>query len=190
MTKGRTKPSDQDLVSISEKPLLYEIKMLFATAQEIQTSSPGDIHNALIESFAIHARSLVSFLYWQNEGGGELSKCKGGKRPYRDDVFAEVFFDEVKTWSEQRPTKSGLLKTIHKRVGKEIAHLTFLRLDLTDDGKQWDCVNIAKDIAIVLREFLSVVPHHRVSSSFQQAVSSILQEQNSVGTRSTACTSL
>lgn len=168
MGKRHIRRSDQDLVEISNH-LLYEIQMLFETARALATAdraSERDVrmwatHNALLESFIIHARVLLDFLY--------------SSRRKPDDVIAQDFLDNASAWLQQRPKKSRLLKTSHKRVGKELAHLTYARLAVTPDEKQWQFVDIANEIGGVLKKFLRLVPEWRVSDPFRgflsQAVS-------------------
>lgn len=76
--------------------LTYEIQMLNGTGQVLSTfrANPSEdrdriIQNALIESFAVHARSLMAFLYPEN--------------PRPDDVVADDFFGDPRTG-----TRSGL----------------------------------------------------------------------------------
>lgn len=113
--------------------------------------------NALIECFAVHARVLLDFLY--------------SPRHKPDDVIAEDFFDYGSTWLQQRPEKSQLLTTIHKRVGKEVAHLTYARLAVTPEEKHWQFIDIANEIGVVLQEFLRMVPKYRMSDPFHQFIS-------------------
>jgi hypothetical protein len=130
MARGRVRRSDEELVAVSEH-LLYEIQMLFGTARTMATSIIGDgkdfqtwsIRNAMVESFTVHTRILLDFLYPSKMG--------------RDDVIADDFFDNPSTWVGQRPAESALLTEIHRRVGKEIAHLTYARLDVTPETKPW-----------------------------------------------------
>jgi hypothetical protein len=130
--------------------------MLSETASALRNSDikAGTIRNALIESFTIHARILLDFLYSTN--------------PQPDDVIAEDFFDDSSAWLKQRTQKTPLLTTIHKRVGKEIAHLTYARLDVTPEEKKWHFVDIANEIGTVLETFLKLLPASRVSGSFRQ----------------------
>ncbi|HHT9133569.1 MAG TPA: hypothetical protein ACFYD2_01580 [Candidatus Avalokitesvara rifleensis] len=160
MAKKRTQRSDKELVNVSEH-LLYEIAMLLGTALDLVNPASNkwtvSNANALIESFTIHARILLDFLYSNN--------------PQPDDVIAEDFFDDASVWLEQRQAKTRLLTTIHKRVGKEVAHLTYARLAVTPEDKKWHFPAITKEIDEVLRTFLRLVPASRVSDSFREYIS-------------------
>jgi hypothetical protein len=167
MAKIRKKRTDKELVDVSEH-LLYEIQMLFGTAQAMGTldlEGENDvrrwaIRNALVESFTVHARILLDFLF--------------STEPKPDDVIAEDFFDNGSTWLQYRPAKTQLLATIHKRVGKEVAHLTYARLAVIPEAKQWHFVNIANQISAVLEKFLRLVPASRGSDSFRRFISQII----------------
>ena len=72
--------------------------------------------------------------------------------------IAEDFFDAPEGWKSIRPAKTELLKTIHKRVGKEVAHLTYERQKVTPAMKVWRFAEIMKDVTTVVTEFLELVP--------------------------------
>lgn len=160
MAKKRKQRSDKELVAISED-LLYEINMLFGSTHCLRVfcaSTERDplrqtICNALVESCGIHARNLLDFLF--------------STSARQDDVISEDFFDDVIiTWRKKRPAKSTLLSTIHKRVAKELAHLTYSRLEVTPTSKRWQFHILAIEIGVVLKTFLQLVPSSRVSNSF------------------------
>ena len=71
--------SDTELKEASDH-LHYEITMLHGTMLLLATGALGQsvLLNALIESFTIHARALIHFLYPTN--------------PHQTDVLAEDFF--------------------------------------------------------------------------------------------------
>src|SRR5881396_2439827 len=106
-SRVRTTPADLRKAS---KHLYYELMMLtgLAHAQGIRTFE-SVIQNAVIESFTIHARVLLHFLF-------------SGKASQPDDVLAEDFFPEPKRWLEVRGDMPAPLQEVSRRVGKEIAH--------------------------------------------------------------------
>ena len=103
----------------------------------------GPMNNAFIESFVIHARVLLDFFYPFN--------------PRPDDVIATDFFDQAETWERARPEKTDLLKTIHKSVGKEAAHLSYARQKISEEKKNWDYEGIVRDIRFSVDCFLGIV---------------------------------
>jgi hypothetical protein len=123
-----------ELIKATEH-LKYEYSMLLAVAEALSSSLAlnGFLKNALLESFAIHFRSLVDFLY----------------RPANarsDDMAAEDFFDDQARWSEVRPTISPILDRGRRRAHKEIAHLTYARLAITESEKDWPFSEITTEI--------------------------------------------
>ncbi len=112
----------------------------------------GALNNAVLESFTLHARALLDFLYTE--------------KPQADDEIAEDYFDDPLQWPNARPEETESLKMIHKRVGKEVAHLTYARLDITPEAKQWPFVQIAYEINIAFSEFLKRVPTDRLSEDW------------------------
>ena len=156
--------SDEELQDISEH-LHYEIQMLYGTAWMLAafrvptTLSPLEqhiVHNALLESFTIHVRNLLDFLYGP------------GSKP--DDVLSDDFFDDPSLWPQKRPPKSSLLAEAHKRVGKEVAHSTYGRLKVTPETKPWSYLLIAREIGAVLQEFIKFVPTIRLNERVMKAL--------------------
>jgi hypothetical protein len=135
MPKKQTKPRDhfrplspQTLRKTSEH-VLYEIQM-FGLMTDLLTPHIWDeipeymargASNAMIESFTIHARALRDFLY---------------ATPRGDDVSAADWFP-AGVWEDLRGPEPEMLLDARKRTGKEITHLTYARLDRTEDDKLW-----------------------------------------------------
>lgn len=134
--------TQDELVAVSEH-LYYEIEMLNGTAFGLASGIAGEsvLKNALLESFLLHSRILLAFLYYDN--------------PRNDDVIAENF---VSDWALNRPPESPIFKEIHFRVGKEIAHLTYKRLSVTEETKQWRFLDIAEEVSRVLHIFVRRAP--------------------------------
>jgi len=149
----RKKRTDTELKKASGH-LYYEIEMFIGCAQELAKGAHNNrtVANALLESFTIHARAILDFLY-ASESARE------------DDVIAEDFFDEPCVWHSVRPEKTTLLDSIHKRVGKEIAHLTYTRQEVTPEAKKWHYLRIYHDVAKVLQPFLEKVPQSKLDPS-------------------------
>ena len=68
---GTRQHSDEELAGFSEEHLRYEVIMLHGTAQALRDFPPPDqdgtigpiTQYALLESFLIHVRVLINFLY-------------------------------------------------------------------------------------------------------------------------------
>lgn len=119
--------------------LLYEVRMLESLTLGLASGisgGKGPLHNALVESHAIHARVLHDFFY------SDSSR-------FDDDILASHFFS-VGQWAELRPSKPEILTALNARVGKEIAHLSYLRLG---EQSSWQVVEITKAIESVLEVF-------------------------------------
>jgi len=70
MAKARKVLSDPDLIAYSQEHVQYEISMLVAcghlSTRQFRSESTDlatVLHNAILESFAIHLRNVVDFLY-------------------------------------------------------------------------------------------------------------------------------
>jgi hypothetical protein len=126
--------------------LYYEIWMLMSLARIMLTGEyeKAPISNALLESFTIHTRALLDFFYSVN--------------PWEDDVIAEDFFRDPIEWLDLRPEMTNELMKVNRRVGKEVAHLTYARQNITPEEKQWYFMQIANDMSIVILEFLKHLP--------------------------------
>ena len=84
----------EELVETS-RHVLYEVHMLEVTASAIASEVyKGEmLNNALVESFLIHARNLIDFLF--SEGR------------YDTDVLAVHFLDDPDRWESQRGAPSA-----------------------------------------------------------------------------------
>ena len=161
---GTRQRSDEELAGFSEEHLRYEVRMLHGTAQALRDSArdqDGTIGRitryALLESFLIHARVLINFLY------------DGPK--WDDDVAAEDFFDKNEQWTKHRPAKSCLLRENQERINKAVAHLTKVRAGLKPEMKQWECWEIENEIGGILVQFCTLAPECRLGDEFRSFVS-------------------
>ena len=135
--------------------LFYEVDMLIETGRvlaSVMTGQPRVIKNAVLESFTLHTRVLLDFLY--------LDKPK-----WPDDVMALHFLDEPNKWKTNRPEKSQILESVHARVGTEVAHLTYKRLEISSEQRQWHFVAIAEEVATILNKLLKLVQRERLSET-------------------------
>ena len=95
--------------------------------------------NIRLETFIFHARNLIEFYY-----SGDTNKKE--KKKYEDDAWAVDFFIDKNTWYNLRPNIDAWKEKFFKRAGKEMAHLTYSRLDLNDVQKRWDVYEIVKPL--------------------------------------------
>lgn len=133
--------STAELIEVSVH-LRYELHMLEATARAL-AEAEVPLKYALIESFAVHARVLLEFLY-----------RKRGDRGVRDsDVLA---CDFCPGW--QAPPIPAVLERVPHRTGKEIVHLTYDRNGKTPEEWLWPVPAMRDAILIDMEKFLNVVP--------------------------------
>jgi hypothetical protein len=144
---GRKKRTPDELRQISED-LHYEVQMLLGSAQGLdsETTAEGTLHNALVESFAIHLRNMLDFL-WPDK-----LKRKS------DWVIAADFFPSPSDWEKLRPEISQQLLDSRVRAAKEIAHLTYTRPTVDPEQKDWDVRQIANEVTRVVEKFIRHVP--------------------------------
>jgi len=136
--------SKQEIISASEH-VCYEIWMFDQIGRALAHGlvGIGPAQNAFINSFAIHARNLIDFLY------KSISKAKS------DMIIAEHYFDDPKEWKAIRPELTTSLKRVKIRCDKQVAHLTFTR----QRKENWYFVNIASEIFKVVNVFIDNIDH-------------------------------
>lgn len=145
MSKAKTENRTVEELKGALKQLnKYEVWMLRSLANilAIDNQGQGVIHNALVESFLIHARLLIEFLYRDTQMKD-------------DDALAKDFFSPATKWQGIRPVKSRLLEETTQAANKHLVHLTYTRLE---EKKQWPCIKIANDIETVLKVFHENLP--------------------------------
>ncbi len=130
--------------------------MLDATARVLSTGifGPGAATNAFLESFTVHVRALLQFV--------------APTSPKPDDVLAEDFFDSREAWLQIRGELPAVLADVNRRVGKEIAHLTYARQKVTPEAKNWDVRAIWEALGELLQRFAEHALAERLGSSWQR----------------------
>lgn len=159
--------SDAELTKYSKDHLHYEIEKFFDVGSLfLRTALPltGDeavIRIALLESFVIHLRNLLFFLYPHS-------------RKSDNDVISNYFFvDIVKDWQRNRPRITPALDNARTRSHREISHLTVFRRDGRSESKEWPVFQLMQDIKQVLRAFVDNALAARLDSSVKGLVYSI-----------------
>jgi hypothetical protein len=119
--------------------------MLDIVARILATGAFGDgpVSDALLESFSIHARALLQFFFPIN--------------PKADDVLAEDYFAGTEEWERLRGPQPHALEQVNRRVGKEVAHLTYARLGISEEAKQWRILEITEALTDVAKRFRASV---------------------------------
>lgn len=113
---------DADKLRAISEHVLYEGQMVAGIGPALNAGQFGEDHgdvirNALVEAFAVHARGLSDFLF---------------RAPRQDDAAAEQFFAPGE-WAALRGEEiSPQLRAVRERTNKEIAHLTYSRLNVPE----------------------------------------------------------
>ena len=117
--------------------------MLHRTATGLATGliGQGPLYNALIESFAVHLRNLIDFLYEE----------KTEAKP--DWIFAQDYFSDPQEWILARPDKSEILKKAEIKAHKQVAHLTYVRRK----KEPWRFIEIMDEIYRPLSVFINKI---------------------------------
>ncbi|HYG99373.1 MAG TPA: hypothetical protein VD837_09605 [Terriglobales bacterium] len=159
MAKKTRDFSDADFSAYSSTHLLYEMHMLVGCASlfgcDILASDSLTVwafSNSRVESFAIHVRNLIDFLYPRG-------------RPCDTDVTAADF---MPAGTELEPI-SPTLQAARRRADKEIAHLTTSRLEDGDPGKLWH-VSLVHELFSVLREFVDAAMPTRLGTDVREFI--------------------
>ena len=141
----------KDILTAASKHLHYELWMLQSSASTQPQGSPSHVvNNALLETIALHSRVILDFLYDDN--------------PRTDDVNA---IDYISNWREIRPDKPKDLDEIDRRVGKEVAHLTYARLDVDPALKGWDVQKLASTVSELMGFFIARCRKDLLSSEWK-----------------------
>jgi hypothetical protein len=158
--KENTKKTEE----ISEH-LLYEIWMLFTTAIFLNRNNDMFFHpdnsvekNAFLESFVLHARALIDFLF---------------TKPIKDDVSISDFLPENNLWQTKYKNIPDFLKEIQEPINKTAAHLTYYRID---KNKEWDASKISRELGMILKDFFDEVESKYLKEEFNNLYTRIDQE--------------
>lgn len=134
--------------------------LLHAVKKAADERLSGPDRDAFVESFAIHVRCLRDFL-WRDD------------RAKPDDALASDFCRSG-IWTEARGPLPEALREIEgerNRIGREIVHLTYHRLDIGAESKQWHMGEILEVIADGLARFSELAEPARLGEQAREALS-------------------
>ncbi len=174
--KGGTRLDDSELRQYAENHLAREVEMLrwtgsflsaFTTATLSSERIAGDIAQAFressVESFAMHARNLIDFLYLRNHYGRDRS----------NDIVIEDYVGNDAVANRLVPI-TQLLIDARTKADKLIAHLATERETFGYYQKSWMFSQIAVDLLAALRSVVHDVPARLESGRLLRSVSSSL----------------
>ena len=155
--------SDNELKAYADEHLQYEHDMLIWSAgilarlfpYQVDSSIPWALVNGMLNTFAIHARNLIDFLY---------SGSDGKDRP--TDIIIEDFVD-AESISGHLPPISESLKKARVKVNKQVTHLTMERIEYEKAGKGWMLFEIADEIKKVMAAIAPQIPRTRISNDLR-----------------------
>jgi hypothetical protein len=159
--------SDNELKAYAGEHLRYEVDMLvssavilgFLSTKAAEGLIPWTIHNGLLNTFAIHARNLIGFLY---------SRSRNCDRP--TDIVVEDYVSPSALASVLPPIPSLLDQTLVK-AAKQVAHLTKDRIDFEKAGKEWMFMQLTQEILRVLGLVAPQIPDARMGSALKDKLS-------------------
>ena len=150
--------STDELRALSEH-VLYDVQLFNRAVERLASHSitpslPWDVEMVLLEGFATHARALTEFLYRD-------------RARRADDGLAAEYFDNGE-WARLRPRRPSELRQIPTRVGREIVHITYHRIRISEAAKAWNYGQVATALGGVVRVFVENVPEERVVPQFRK----------------------
>lgn len=155
--------SDSELKAYAEQHLQYECNMLAVTTGILGALPPLPsedivsfaVRNGLLNSFAIHLRNLIDFLY---------SRSKGKDK--QTDIVIEDYIDEAEVARHLLPI-TPLLDSAIVKANKQVAHLTRERIDFEREGKEWQFIALADQVVKALASIAPYVPGTRISGELK-----------------------
>jgi hypothetical protein len=139
----------QQLKSIAHH-ISYEIEMFELSAEKLKRGGLNQFEiNSFLEVFNLHTRNLLDFLF----------------PPFNlqlDDVLAQHFFTDSDAFQKRLPELVDREK-IRKRIAKEMAHLTYKRIGISLEDKQWDYGKIQQEVNQVLVVFFRLLSEEQRS---------------------------
>src|SRR5258708_36815418 len=116
MTRSRIAAMSRNHISVGQlqemsyEHVSYEIQMFVFMAQKMRRGGLETAeNNAALETFLLHARCLLDFLY-------------PPETPRKDDVLADDFFDDPSTLRRALPPSLPMSTYLKARTGNEVAH--------------------------------------------------------------------
>lgn len=159
--------TDDELKAYAEEHLQYEVDMLIWSAGVLAFLAiyrdkgylPWVINNGLLNTFAVHARNLIDFVYSRSRG-----------KDFATDIVIEDYVDED-TVAKALPAISPLLENILTKANKQVAHLTRERIEYEKAGKEWKFIEVVKHVLQALALIAPHIPSSRIGDGLRQKLS-------------------
>lgn len=148
--------TDQQKKEFLAEHFRYEVDMLCYSAYKLEQigGKIGADMNMALETFNLHARNLTEFFYH-------------GSKKYQSDARAYDFFEDKKIWEAARPQKTSNIANLMTRTGREMAHLTYLRISGIPPEKSWHVDKLNYEILKVVKSFLENLPGIYLSAELE-----------------------
>ena len=159
--------TDNELKDYAETHLRYEINMLtmsvailaYLGTHNNRSPIPWVLNNGILNTFSIHARNLIDFLY---------SRSKGKDRA--TDIIIQDYVDDSAITQHLRPI-TPLLEEVLIKANKQVAHLTMERIDYEKAGKEWKFRDVIGHIRLAFSTIAPHIPVARMSPEFRGELS-------------------
>lgn len=148
------RPYDDDALRKASDQLHYEMVMMVDAAQTALSwhKDEGFESNAVVETFCIHARALVDFLYTRVSGAKDY------------EVVAGNYFRPSDRWDNIVGKKPPWLGRIYGAISNEIAHITTRRHPFLQAKTQWPYRKIVPHVMNKLALFVEHVERAKIAA--------------------------
>ena len=133
--------------------------MAFLFAQKETSMIAWALNNGVLNTFAIHARNLIKFLY--SNGKGE---------DHSTDIIIQDYATEVDIDNHLKPISSSF-EIVLTKANKQVAHLTKERIEYEKKGKEWNFMEIALEICTSFASIVAYIPSTKMSATLKGKLS-------------------
>ncbi len=133
--------SEDQLRAFAKEHLYYEISMLYYDYDQLKVTSNRDfLFSALLESLIIHTTVLLDFFY--------KPQMKA------DDAKAIHYMKDIAAWKKVLPNLDPYFRKFYTRRSKEVVHLSYRRLDVSQEEKSWQGDKTTQNLKETINIFL------------------------------------
>jgi len=151
--KRQKKHREIDELKSASEILHYELWQMIKLANPSTLDLAAkdlNLHNAVVESFLIHARALIHFL-----------KPKGRTR--LDNVLARQYFDSPEQWNRYLGRFPKILEKTRNDANFRLAHISYDRLNVKENEADWPYKEILMELwDVLIYKFIANVPKERL----------------------------
>jgi len=165
---------------LASEHVAYEIERVFGTLLDISglqlAHSSGEepslcTRDALLEAWTIHLRNTMHFLSASNPYPAEILASDY----FPGNGWQEVLAEARKGWDPQVLREPEVDESkLDRRINTEIVNLTYDRIHVTSEAKQWQPRAISRQLGRDLQVYVDNVPAQLVGDDFQRRVQASL----------------